>query len=179
LNFEKAIVNPYAPPQSSLKSAGNTCFRDGKVLVVPTGEALPERCVKCNGPATMDKPKTYSWHHPGYYLLILVGIIVYVIVGMIARKKVQLAVGLCAAHRQRRRTLNLTALGLFVFGCLGLFGGMHFDLEPLGWTAALALLASVILALVAGSLLSPARIDEHEARLRGCGAAFLESLPQR
>ncbi len=179
MNFEKAVANPYAPPQSSMRAAGTECYRDGKVLVVPRNEGLPERCVKCNAPATMDKPRTFTWHSSGWYLLILIGLILYVIIAVIVRKKVKLELGLCDLHRQRRRTLNLTALGLLVFGCVGLFGGIHYEYEPLGWSAALALLVSVIVALVAGNTMSPVRIDDSEARFRGCGAAFLDSLPER
>jgi hypothetical protein len=179
LIIEKAPVNPYAPPQAALDTTpGLGCARDGKVLIVPAGEGLPARCVKCNQPAIMDKPRTFTWHSPGWYLLILLAVLIYVIVGMIVRKKVRLAIGLCEAHRARRRTLNLTGAGLFVAGLGALFAGIHFDVEALGWIGALALLASVIVALFAASGLSVARIDDGQARFRGCGKAFLDSLPQ-
>jgi hypothetical protein len=179
LNVEKAVINPYAPPQSALKASGPECYRDGKLLVVPAGQGLPARCVKCNAPATMDKARTYSWHSPGWYLLLFVAVLVYLIAHVIVRKKVKLEIGLCAAHRQRRRNLNLTALGLFVAGGLCIFGAVHYGYEPLGWTAALVLLVSVVVAIFAGGIVSPTRIDDTEARFRGCGAAFLDSLPQR
>ncbi len=180
MNIDKAVANPYAPPQSSLQStAGQGCWRYKKLLVVPAGEVLPHRCIKCNAPAVMDKPRTFTWHSSRWYLLILLAVLVYVLVGLLVRKKVKLQVGLCEAHRQRRRTLNYTGLGLFLFGGAALFAGIHFENEPMGWIGGLSLLASVIVALVAGSTLSPSRIDATEARFSGCGKAFLDSLPQR
>lgn len=179
LNLEKPAANPYAPPQSALETSGSECYRDGKLLVVPTGQALPQRCIKCNEPAILDKPRTFSWHSPGWYVLLFVAIIVYIIAAVIVRKKVRLAVGLCAAHRQRRRTFLLTALGLFVFGCLCILGAIQFEFELLGWTAVLVFVVALVVALYASGTLSPARIDDAEARFRGCGEAFLTSLPER
>ncbi len=184
MNFDKPVANPYAPPQSALNSSGTECFRDGKLLVVPAGQGLPERCVKCNAPATMDKPRTYSWHSPGWYILLFVALLFvallfYIIAHLIVRKQVKLAIGLCGAHRQRRRAFNLTALGLLVFGGLCIVGAMGYSYEPLGWTALPVLLVSGLIALYANNILAPPFIDDTPARLRGCGPAFLDSLPDR
>lgn len=179
MNLDKAVANPYAPPQSVSEASSSACYRDGKLLVVPTGQALPERCIKCNAPAILDKPRTFSWHSPGWYVLLFVAILVYIIAAVIVRKKVKLAVGLCAAHRQRRRTFLLTALGLLVFGCLSIFVAIQFEFELLGWLAVPVLLVALIVALYASSTLSPARIEDAEARFRGCGEVFLNSLPER
>jgi len=119
------------------------------------------------------------WHSPGCYLLVSGAMPLYVIVAMLVRRKVKLAVGLCEAHRQRRRPLNFTGLGLLLFGGAALFCGIHFEFEPINWVGGLSLLAALIVALVAGRTLTPARIDTGEARFRGCVKAFLESLLRR
>lgn len=176
-----APTNPYAPPQSFLETptGGNGCRREGKLLVVPAGASLPERCVKCNAPAIMDKPRSFTWHSSGWYLLILLALLVYVIVGMMVRKKVTLAIGLCEAHRKRRRIGQYSALGVMLFGVAAIFAGAQFDEPPYVALGILALLIAAVVAMSAGRFLSPARIDDVEARFRGCGKAFLDSLPQR
>jgi hypothetical protein len=178
MNLEKPVINPYAPPRSALDAAlASGCSRDGKLVVVPTGAALPARCVKCNAPALLDRPRAFSWHHPGWYLLIVLAVLVYIIVGLIVRKKVWLAIGLCEHHRSQRRMLNLTAVGMFLLGAAALYCAFAFDLTPLGWAGLVALVVALVAALWATSTLSVARIDEQEARFRGCSAAFLDSLP--
>ena len=178
MNLDKDVINPYAAPRSALDAPlASGCSRDGKLVVVPAGAALPARCVKCNAPALLDRPRAFSWHHPGWYLLIVLAILVYIIVGMIVRKKVWLAIGLCAHHRSQRRILNLTGVGMFLFGAAAIYGALAFDLAPLGWAGLVALLVALVAALCATSTLSVVRIDEQEARFRGCGAAFLDSLP--
>lgn len=180
VNLDKPPANPYAPPQAPVTAAtGHACWRDGKVVVVPAGASLPERCIKCNAPALMDKPRSFTWHSPGWYLLLFVAIIVYVVVAMVVRRKVKLAVGLCDVHRKRRRNLTMSALGALLLGGGAFVGAIKLDNGLFGALAVAALLAAVILALLASGTLSPARIDDSEARFKGCGKAFLDSLPDR
>ncbi len=127
----------------------------------------------------MDRPRSFTWHDPGWYLLILLMLVVYIIVGLIVRKKVTLALGLCMAHRQRRNVLNWSGFGMFVLGIACIYAAVQIEHEPLGWTGLLILIASVITAVVAGRSLAPVGIDHAEARFRGAGKAFLDSLPDR
>jgi hypothetical protein len=169
--------NPYAPPQSFGEAPGGRCSRAGDKLVVPAGAGLPERCIKCNEPAIMERPRTFTWHSPGWYLLILLTPLLYIIVGLIVRKKVTLAPGLCPAHRRRRSLLNWTGFGMFMLGIACFYAAVQIEHEPLGWAGALVLIAAVVTAVFAGRSLTPVRIDEGEARFRGAGEAFLDSLP--
>ncbi len=154
-------------------------WRDGKVVVLRAGAGLPSRCVKCNAPA--DGPTKWRrlyWHHPAIYLLILISILIYAIVALIVRKQAVVNPGLCAAHKRRRLAGILggwagvvLGLGLLIFGVA----------DDSGWTA----LAGVALffgglfgGMVLAYLVSPARVDKDAVRLRGCGSAFLESLPE-
>jgi hypothetical protein len=83
-------------------------LRNGNKLIVPVAVpgqplTLPPPCVKCGAPAD-GKPvtKTFYWHHPALYLLIVVALLIYAIVAMIVRKSIRLTVPLCARHAQRR-----------------------------------------------------------------------------
>jgi len=174
--------NPYAAPQASFEQKSPTgCTRDGKVLVVPRHSDLPERCVRCNAPAQMEKPRTFTWHHPAWYLFILVAVLVYVLIALMVQKKAKVAFGLCDSHRARLRNFKLAAWGIFALG-LGLIvlaiGIDSSDAAVLMGTAGLlSLLIAGVIAGTGARILSVARVSAAEARLKGCGDAFLDSLP--
>ncbi len=180
-NPDHTADNPYAPPKSSLQSAPESgCRRLGEILIVPVGRGLPERCIKCNAPAEMDKPRTFVWHHPGWYLFILVAVLAYLIVGLMVRRKATIAVGLCEQHWRRRRRLQLFAGGCLVASVASIALVLQWQQHPaLGAIGLLLLLVSLALALLAGKTLTPTHIDKTEARFKGCGASFLDSLPER
>lgn len=175
----KDAYNPYAPPQAQLSEAtGKGCWRDGKILVMARESALPHRCIKCNAPAADgSKVRTVYWHHPAWYLLVPLQIIIYALVATIVRKKARITFSLCAEHRQRYwRGLavgwigTLAGIGVVVYGA---------SADPV-WTmieGCALLVVSPVLGIVWTRLLSPQRIDEDYVRLRGCGKAFLDSLP--
>ncbi len=71
-------------------------------MVVPHGADVPERCVKCNAPAELERPRAYAWHHPGWYLFLLINPLIYVLVGLIARTRSRVPVGLCDEHVRKR-----------------------------------------------------------------------------
>lgn len=171
--------NPYAPPKAELDTTpAGQCWRDGKTLMLSYGTALPQRCVKCNAAAdTPIKKRTIYWHHPAWYLLIFVAILLYAIVAIIVRKKAQIQPGLCRQHT-RRRTMGLSILwGGVVLGICFFFAGFsgYEILIPLG---ALVLLISIIWGGILSRILRPIHIDYDVIHLRGAGKAFLDSLPE-
>ncbi|MDM5175999.1 hypothetical protein PO883_02140 [Massilia sp. DJPM01] len=171
--------NPYAAPKASFHDgvATKRCWRDGGILVASRREHLPPRCVKCNKPAIMDKPRSFSWHHPGWYLLI--PILVYIMASMFVRKRATLVLGLCDEHRRRRRNVSLAAYGLFALGIVALFNATGSVNPLLGLLACLLMLCGLLLAIGGQRTLRVVSITQHEIRLKGCGSAFLDSLPKR
>jgi hypothetical protein len=81
-------------------------WRENDLLVMrsPRG-SLPDRCVRCNAAAEGYRlSRTVYWHHPAYYVLIVwPGLLIYVIVAVIVRRKAQVELGLCPFHASRRR----------------------------------------------------------------------------
>jgi hypothetical protein len=147
--------NPYAPPQALRAGNGkDLCWRAGKMLVVPTGSSLPHRCVKCNAPARMDKPRTYRWHSAGF----------------------EFAIGLCDSHRKRRLGAQVTVGGLLATGFLCLAGAAMAQRVELANTAGVLLLLALILKPLTATL-RPIRLDAAQAQFSGCGETFLDSLP--
>ena len=141
------------------------------------GSAAPDRCVKCNEPAVQPiKARWMRWHHPGWYLLIFINVLIYVIVGLFVRKKARVALGLCAKHYQRRRVALAIGTGGFVFGLLAVFYGMNANATGFALLGAMVLLAALLVSLYGSRIAYPSRITKEEVRLKGCGAAFLDSL---
>ncbi|MCG8407614.1 MAG: Mth family G-protein coupled receptor [Phycisphaerales bacterium] len=157
---------------------GGVLWREGNLLVMGKGAQLPTRCVKCNAPSEGRplKRKMY-WHHPGWYLLILVGLLIYVVVALCIRKSVVVHAGLCAKHRAKRRWVILASWLI----------GLSFI--PLGWVAIefdqplfiivgiLNLLVGPIIFIAAGQVVTPSRIDDHYAWIKGVCPSYLSALP--
>ncbi|NHZ43559.1 hypothetical protein [Massilia aquatica] len=167
--------NPYSAPTASFDGVETgRCRREGDILVASTEEHLPPRCVKCNAPAMMDKPRTFTWHHPGWY--VLVPMVVYLIVGLFVRKQATLVLGLCDQHRRHRLYLSLASLGVFFLGLAGLYLTAE-SRNSLLLPSTVMILVSLLLRIAAVRILRPVFIDQHEIRLKGCGPEFLDSLP--
>lgn len=172
--------NPYAPPRAELESQpARGYWREGKTLVVRTDSALPERCVKCNAPAAQPmKARWVYWHHPGWYLLVLINVLLYVLVALIIRKRTKVALGLCPKHRLRRRIFLFIGWGGFLFGLAFLVAGL--SESQAGPAVGILIILVAVVAGIAGSRVAyPSRITKEEARLNGCGGAFLDSLESR
>jgi hypothetical protein len=184
-----ATLNPYAPSRASLTATDrtsatddNAVWRDGNVLITLVNAEMPHRCIKCNEPA--DEPtknrKVY-WHHSTLYLLILINALIYAIVALAVRKKAIVNAGLCTEHKKRRRnalifgwTGTLVGIVLMSYG-LG-SGGSGGGSEAL--VGILLILASIIAGMIFARVVYAKKIDKTYVRLKGCGAAFLDSLPQ-
>lgn len=174
--------NPYAPPKADLKpnttDLGDGAWRSGKLVVLARGFDLPCRCIRCNEPAvTPVKPRKIYWHPPGWYLLILLNLLIYLIVALIVRKRATISPGLCARHLQRRNRF-IAASWLIVLAAAMMITIAFNDRAPLLFPAGLILLLiSVVVGLSGGRLLLPTSIDPQFIRLRGAGRPFLDSLP--
>lgn len=155
-------------------------WRKGKQLVMRKTALFPDRCVRCNESADGTRVKrTYYWHHPALYLMILFpGLLIYVIVALIVRKSVTMQVPLCPNHRDRRRKGMFGALTLFLVSIGLIAAAIYFQNGVVGLIGGTAVLASMIWGGVAGRLLYPQRIDETHVFLQGSGSAFREVLPE-
>jgi hypothetical protein len=172
--------NLYAPPQAALHDVATSgCWRDGKIVVVPVGEDLPHRCIYCNQDAVSPiKQRKVYWHHPAWYILVLVAILLYAIVAMAVRKKALVSPGLCARHLGRKRAyvwVGWSSLALWI-GLLFWSAGSNVHVSAMPLIVTGLILLSLVM-LFAARTVTAARITDDEVRLRGCGKAFLDSLP--
>lgn len=178
--MQPSSFNPYSPPEARVdawaqpvESDGDVAWCDGKDLVVVRDRPLPRRCVKCNAHVTgAVKPRTFYWHSPWLYLLILVGILFYAIVALIVRKKTEHAVALCPAHARRRQRFILGVFAALFVGLVVAFtGGDYFGL------GILLILVAILAGLFGTRILVARKMDDRYVRFRGASAAFLASLP--
>lgn len=175
--------NPFATPKTESYApnldpgADQGVWRLDKTLVFRRGAALPNRCLKCNQPATTRLNRTLQWHSPGWYLLLLFNLLIYLVAAMIVRKTAGVELPLCDAHNQRRKTGTIIMLVSVVIGVGGCTAGMSADQPAAAVFSILALLVGVVVGVVQANLLTPTKIDESYVQAKGAAPEFLASLP--
>ena len=178
---ETNAFNPYAAPQSAvlppaLERSGGTedCWRDGPDLLARPQADLPRYCVKCGEPAVDYRKRSFYWHSPWLYLLILLQMIIYLIVALIVRRQGQHQVGLCAAHQGQRRRFILMAW----LSPLPLMGGFMLETGTTMLLGSLAFLVMLFWGLIGMRILKPRRITRELAVYGGVSPRLLERLPR-
>lgn len=170
-------LNRFAPPKAAVAEVKPThCTRDGNTVIVPVGSDLPARCIVCNAPVVgpIKKKKVY-WHTPWLYLLILVNVILYAVVGLFARKTFEVSAGLCEQHAgiRKRRIYGFLGAGAAALVAWGVL--LQLD-HP---AAVFAFVAGVLLmlpALFVARTVYAKKITKEYAQLSGCKEPFLASL---
>jgi hypothetical protein len=157
--------------------SGSEVWRDGSVLVLKKGAALPDRCVRCNAAAPGSGfKKTFYWHPPALYLLVLPGLLIYAIVALAVRKSVTVFVCLCPEHRRTRRWAIAGSSLLAILGAVFLFVAIE-NGAFFGWSGLAMVLGGAIWGSVGARGLTPKRIDEQFARFSGACPELLQQLP--
>lgn len=158
--------------------ASGGAFRDGKFIMTMDRARLPGRCVKCNVETGNWVKRKLSWHHPAYALLIFVGLIIYVIVGLLVSKKATIEVGFCERHRKGRIMHILIGWGAFFAGVIVMIGGFANESIGIGVVGISLMLSGLVYAIVRANIVSPKRIDDDgRVWLKGACREYLESLP--
>lgn len=152
------------------------------IALPPAGQTvyLPALCVKCGRPAAgAPVEKTFSWHPPAWYLLILVGLVIYVIVALVVRKTIRVGVPLCAEHAQRRSLWVTLSWFLPLVGIADAFVLPRFNVDP-GWivlVTVVCLLSGLVIWAVVANPIRPQSIDNFRAEFSGFAEPFLEQFP--
>ena len=168
----------FAPGQAAV-------MRQGSKLIIAAplprqAAILPPLCVKCGAPAD-GKPvdKTYYWHHPALYVLLLSPII-YAIVALIVRKTMRVYVQLCAVHAKRRSTAVTLSWVLPLVGVADIFvlASLKVDGGLIALISTVLILTGLVVWAVVSYPIRPAMIDATRGEFTGACAAFLEHIPQ-
>jgi len=84
-----------------------------RVLVLPNGWDVSDRCYACNAPAPAKALRCSLAYIPaGYFLTLLLGILIGIFVIAIVMQRGYVTVGLCGRHAEKRGSLRRTALWL-------------------------------------------------------------------
>ena len=158
-----------------------SAYREGQVLVVPCGCRLPAACVRCGKPSEDLLSKTFRWHSPWLYILILVGVLFYVIVALVVQKKARIDIPFCHRHRLWRSRMNMVGAVLLIgsvplsilLGLLDVDGGIVALVA-----VATAFAGALVFGIVGGSF-AAVYIDENCAKFKGASQQFLSLLPNR
>ena len=185
--------NPYAAPESDMMSRssndpGEDIWRDGPDLLCTKGAWFPDRCLKCNAPCGDYRLKrTLRWHPSGYYILLLISPILYLIVAMFVWHRATLAFPLCEEHRRKRIRAILIAwlvplAGIFVIPLgirLAAGAGENKDFIEGGslLLGIVMILGGLIYGLIGSRVATPKRIDARFVWLKKVSPAFLATLP--
>ena len=176
-------LNPYLAPQAKLEvQRYESCWRDGKTLVMQRDSELPHRCVKCNDEAASPlRKRSLIWHHPGWYVLLLLNFIIYLIAALIVRKRAKIEFGMCTQHIKRRQIVLAAAWGILCISVALGFWAANSEGDSPGTVvvAVIALLAAVLVGMFGFRMPYAKRITVDEIRVGGCGEAFLASLGSR
>lgn len=182
--------NPYAAPQAdhefeslvAISDDSERLWRDGGLLVMDKTASLPGRCVVCNAPASgTTLRRRLAWHAPGWYLLVLLNLGFYVITALIVTKKARISIGLCEAHRKRRRRWMALAISLSVIGFILSFACLAIspDAALVGSACAVSIfLISAVVWIYGTRVVYAKRIDHAFAWIGGVSPEFLAALPE-
>ena len=151
-------------------------------------DALPQLCMKCGAPATTRKEKTFSWCPSWVAVLILVGLLPWFIVALILTKRRRVSVPFCEAHKNHWRWRALFALVGFAVPVLLFVAGIAVS-GPRGNDnlSGILLLAGVAgffvwliaVAVVYGTAIAPANIDDRSITLKNVGTEFADAYKEQ
>lgn len=152
------------------------------LLVVSHGAVLPQNCVKCGRPTSESLLKRrFSWHPEWYVVLIFVGILPYLIMVMVASKRMIVQIPLCSKHREQYKALRLAGAFLLLGSIPEMIAAARWlpeNYQGVGILAGfMALLAGLICLSIYNSVLRPKYIDNNFGFFRKVNREFLGLLP--
>jgi hypothetical protein len=153
-------------------------WRAGKILVMTKEAFLPDRCVKCNGPANGYRlRKRLSWHEPILYAVLVFAMLLYLILVLALSKRATVEFGLCQDHVRRRRSFLLAGWALFSLGLLIPVVAFTYEYVGVGLLGILLILAAIVWLVIAYKVANVRRIDDRYVWLTGINEQFLSQFP--
>jgi hypothetical protein len=157
-------------------------WRADPLMIMRKIATLPNPCIKCNEAANGYKLKrNLRWHSPGYFLLIFVDLLVYVIVALIVRQqKAMIHVGLCETHRRRRRNTMIIAWLVVLAGIATPFVAVALSPNNVGPFILVGLVVFMFGAIggaLGARVVWPTKIDPYYVWLKGVDPGYLQRFP--
>ncbi|MEP6706292.1 MAG: hypothetical protein ABJC05_02165 [Pyrinomonadaceae bacterium] len=152
-------------------------WHKNSILIFNKDATLPPRCVKCNSPTDGSLRRKLSWHHPALYLLLLVGILIYVIIAAILSKRATVDIGLCAGHRRKRRNGMILGWLMFVGGIFVAIIGFASDYPIVGIIGIVLIPVGLVWLILVARIVTVKKIDDRFVWLKGINRDYLAALP--
>ena len=160
-----------------------SAYRNGKVLHVPRGAALPANCVKCGAPAQKPWRKKFMWHPQWIYIFVIFGLIGWIIYAIVAgnmRKTLELNVPLCDEHqaaRKRNMIIGIVLLLATIPVCILLGNIPDVNAVVVGFVGVVTFIAGLVFLIIAGNYMRPKLIDDSHGEFTGPCETFLNMIP--
>lgn len=175
--------------QEGLHPTGVMLWRSGKDLIMFKDAPLPERCIKCNGPAPgAGLKRNLTSGAPAIYLVILyrllnpVAATVILVAAMVYthvnQTRATVFVGICDRHRAGRRLAMGVAWGLIGVAGLLFLAAWKWQEGWTGYFGVVVCFGGIFWGLLGARVVHARRIGEKFLRLGGVGGKFLEALPE-
>lgn len=173
---EASIQSPVQDPSESDGSFGPDIWRDGKLLVITEDTLLPDRCVRCNAPATKLLKRNLKWAPTYVGVVAMFSWILGAMLLINATETATIHVGLCQSHFNRR-FFGMIVGGLLI--TLGLLMGFLTALNQDYWLllyGGISLLIGAFVAVILTPTVSAQKIESPFIWLKGVHPSFLDSL---
>lgn len=158
-------------------------FRNNGLLVLHRRFPLPDRCVKSNLPANGSILRCeLSWHHPAWFLTLLLGLVPYFLLSMAIAKRARIAVGISPLWKRKRLARIAITAATILLGALLIcvafiyLQGTELFLASYG-LGMLLVLAGIVYGRLVARLVRPKRIDDTHVWLAGAHPDYLAELP--
>ncbi len=167
---------------SPVTVSSSDAWASGNHLIVGHAAVLPAICIKCGRPAEPQPVnRRFRWHPPWMYVLIIVGLLIYVIVAAIASKHISIKLPLCRRHGEKYRTLGW-ASAILLLGAIPemIVAGTYLPDSQQGYgilAGFVAIAAGLACLILHGSILRPSEINAQYGQFSGADRSFLQYLP--
>ena len=159
----------------------NGIWKDGDAFIVNRHAVLPDYCLKCGKESGgWTRKKTLFWHSPLWFSALLLpgfGILLYLALASMVKKRIDLHIPLCAHHSRIYKLGTQVSLLLIPAFPVLLIAGIVEEQAALVVTGIFSSLAGFALLVWARNPIWPSHINEETARIRGAHSSWLERLP--
>jgi hypothetical protein len=157
-------------------------WREGSFLVLRRGARLPNRCVRCNRPATERLHKSLWWFHEAVVWVAWLKLLLAFLLALVLLRTATVTVPLCSFHYQSRKAALWTGWLLVAGGVVVTIVCALVDLavDEMYWIIVGPLMAMVgALPLVFGiQIVVPKKIDRDHVWLEKVCREYLDLLPE-
>jgi hypothetical protein len=178
-----------APPAGVYQAAYNPGYgsqiagvwRDDKRLVMHKDAQLPDRCIKCNAPTQgFYLSRKISWMHPGWFALVLLGLlgwVIFAILSMTLKKRAVVSMGICEQHLSSRRTNMIMGWAVSILGLVFMIMAFSTGKAGVVFLGFVMLIGGACIASMAANIITVAKMDDQYIWMTRVSKDYLAGFP--